>query len=1045
MSNDNYKYISDYIKEINKIYQEKSKSEHSYRLPLCNLLKNIITEYDVRNEGERIDFGIPDIVIKNNDIPIGFLEAKKVGENLNNKIFKDQFDKYKEALDNIIFTDHLCFKYYSNNTFINEINIGILRDGKIIENKAEYDNFLDMINEFKDKALKTIDSPEKLANIMAIKARFLKKLILKCIINNNSDDNSLKMQIEVFKDYLMKDLNEEKFADIFSQTIAYSLFAAKLNDTKNSKFTTINVAELIPKSNYFIRRYYHFIIGEEIDDNIKWYIDMFADMFNYVDIDKIKAEFKDKDPFIYFYEIFLDKYDPELKKEKGVYYTPISVVKFIVNSIDKILKKEFCFEKGIVDNGKIPINLKDETGNNVEKIINRVQILDPATGTGTFLAEIIDLIYGYFKENNEGMWNEYCVNDLVERLHAFEYMMASYTIANLKIDAKLKNTGFNIEKSKFKRLGIYLTNTLEEAKDLQIRLPLMKWLSEEAIEARDIKNNKPIMVVLGNPPYSAESKNKYEDKLYLSYKDNNYKNKKPLNDDYVKFIAYGHKLIIENNIEKGILAYISNNGFIENKTFWKMRYELLNTFDKIYILNLHGDTEYNKDKNSLKNDENVFNIQKGVCICIFIKNDIKHNEMAKVFYKEIIGSKNVKYGYLIDTINIYNIEWESVKYIEPYYFFINKDFTNSNDYDNGFSLRELFISQNDGLVTSRDDFTINENKEGLINNIETFLSLDNERARKLFNLGKDSRDWKIEYAKKDLIPNPLINKKPDYPKYINKIQYRPFDMRYTYYTGNGRGFHSTPREDIMKHFIIGENIGLSVSRQCKMEYWQHILVTKYITSKEYISNNSKEGCSILPLYIYIDNNSTERQPNLSNKIVSIITGKIEKIYEYEKTVNKNNFAPIDILDYIYSVLFSNEYRNKYNVQLKLDIPKIKYPNNKEEFEQLVFYGEKLRKLHLMENIVDNSNILYPIKGEDIIVKKDIKYENNRIYINKNQYFENVNENVWNYFIGGYKTAFQWLKVRDGNILKSKMDYITILNAIQETINIQNEIDKIIIL
>jgi predicted helicase len=1041
----NKKYISDYIKNIDKVFREKNKSEHSYRPFLCELMKNLIIEFDVRNEGERIDIGIPDIVIKDNDIPIGFLEAKKVGEDLNNKIYKKQFDKYKEALDNIIFTDHLFFKYYSNNVLIKEIHIGFIDNKKIIENKIEYDNFIDMINEFKEKKYKVIDNSEKLASSMARKAKLLKELIFKSIINNKDKDNSLNTQIEIFKDYLIKDLSEEYFADIFSQTISYSLFAAKLNVKNNNNFSRRDVSELIPESNYFLRKYYHFIIGEEIDDNIKLFIDLFADMFKYVDIIKIKDEFKEKDPFIYFYEIFLDEYDPKLKKEKGVYYTPISVVKFIVNSIDKILKKEFEFDKGIVDNNKINIKYKDENGNFIEKMINRVQILDPATGTGTFISEIIDKIYEYFKENNQGMWNEYCENDLIDRLHAFEYMMASYTIANLKIDMKLKKTGFNIDNSIIKRLGIYLTNTLEEANDTQIKLPLMKWLSEEAIEARSIKNDRPIMVILGNPPYSGESKNNYNDKIYLNYKNINEKNKKPLNDDYVKFIAYGHKLIIDNKIDKGILAYINNNGFIDNKTFFKMRYELLKTFDKIYILNLHGDVEKNKDKNIMENDENIFNIQKGVSINIFIKyNNKKNNEFAQVFYTEIIGERNNKYDYLLKNIDIYNVKFEKVKIIEPYYYFVNKSFTNEDAYNNGFSIKELFRNGIDGIVTSRDEFTINDDKNELINNINEFLQLDNEKARDRFNLGKDSRDWKIEYAKNDLVPNPKNKKEPDFENKIVNIQYCPYDVRYTYYTGNGKGFHSCPRNKIMKDFIIGDNIGIAVCGQSIMEKWQHIAVTKYITSKVYISNKSREGCNVIPLYTYENEHIKERQPNILNyEIIDKISKIINKTWKNEKSNNKDNFSPMDILDYIYAVLYSNKYRKKYNVQLLRNFPKIKFPKNKDEFNSLIVLGEKLRKLHLQELIIENKNINYPINGNDIIINKYIKYENNKIFINENQYFDNVKEEVWNYFIGGYRPAYQWIKAKNDKVLKSKINYINILNSIEETINTQKEIDIII--
>jgi predicted helicase len=1046
---DKNKFISEYIKGIDKTYRQGGTSEHSFRHILYELLQNITTGFTIINEPERRDYGAPDYVLKKENMPIGFIETKKIDEDINNKKFENQFNKYKEALSNIIITNYIYFQYYKDDNLILEATIGEKKDGKIVENKNAFKAFLEMVDMLINYKGQIITKSEILAKLMARKTKLLSELLYKNITNKNNEDNSLKEQMQTFKDYLIHDLTENVFADIYSQTIAYGLFAAKLYDKKKYPFSRFSVSELIPESNYFLRKFYHYIMGTDIDDNIGWFIDMFADMFKFVDIKKIKKEFEDKeqDPYIYFYETFLNEYDKKEKKERGVYYTPISVVKFIVNSVDIILKKYFNLEKGLADNSKIKVSIKDKNNNVNEVSFHKVQILDPATGTGTFLAEVINKIFSYF-DNNKGMWNDYCEKDLINRIHGFEYMMASYVMANLKIDMKLKETGFNINNVYKKRLGIYLTNTLEDANEIQYKMDLAKWLTEEAAAAREVKINIPVMVVLGNPPYNAESKNKYDDDMYIKYK---YEPKginkldelniKPLNDDYVKFIAYGHGLIKKYN--EGILAFINNNGFLDNKTFRGMRWQLLNTFDEIYIVNLYGDVEKNKNNEKMKNDENVFNIKKGVSINIFINNGKKKlHELANVYYTEIIGSREKKYLFLSGN-DLNKIKWKKINLASPYYFFINKEYKDEEKYNEGFVIKELFKIGSDGIVTSRDEFTISETIDELKERIKDFLSLDNERAREKYNLGEDTRDWKIKYAKKDLVPNPTVNKEPDFNK-LTEIYYRPFDIRYTYYTGNSRGFHSTPRGKVMKHFLEGNNYGLII-KQGLNENASPVFISKYIIDKRSWSRSGMIGGDhILPLYLYLSKDNTERQSNFNSAIVEKIEKSINLKFVDEKSNKKDTFAPIDILDYIYAVLYSNNYRKNYEGQLKTDYPRIKYPKGTNEFISLALLGKTLRELHLMENLENIKNTVnYPISGNDEVDK--IEYENGKVYINVKQYFEKISQEVWDYFIGGYQPARKWIKERKGKILtyEQKKHYMNIIYVIEETIKIQEKIDEVI--
>jgi predicted helicase len=1043
-----YKYITEYIKEIDKLYKLRMSKELGYRSSLQKLFKNI-TGIEPINEPDIIECGKPDLLIQKDEISIGYIETKNINADFNNKTNKEQINRYKESLSNIIVTDYIIFLYYRDNEYITSINIGKEVDGKIIENKIDYDKFLEMIKIFTKYEGIKINNSEKLAKIMANKTRFLKKIIKEIFVVYKDKENSIKEQMNIFKEYLIHDLDENKFSDIYSQTIAYGLFAAKLYDKSGYKMSRFSVSELIPQSNPFLKRFFHYIMGPDIDENIKWFVDDFAEFFNKVDIEKIKDEFENKkqDPYIYFYETFLDEYDKKQKKEMGAYYTPIPVVKFIINSVDEILKKEFELEEGIADSSKIHLPIKYEDGKIKQQPYPKVQILDPATGTGTFLSEIIDKVYNIFKNENKGMWQEYCENYLIPRIYGFEYLMASYTIAHLKIDMKLKETGYYKKNWEYRRLGIYLTNTLEEFDKNIKELALLKWLSDEAKEARIIKSETPVMIVLGNPPYNVKSKNSFEDDIYLSYKKEpggienlDEKNMNNLNDDYVKFIGYGHSLINKN--KEGILAYINNNGFLDNSTFRGMRWSLLNTFDKIYIINLHGDVEKNKDSGD-KEDENVFNIKKGVSINIFIKNNKKkENELANVYYAEIRGNKNIKYDFLLDSNNIYNIKLENIKIKEPYYYLSPKLYENENKYNEYFGIQELFNVYSSGTQTGRDHFTINENKEILINNINEFLSLDDEKARERFDLGEDTGEWKIKYAKKDLISNTLINNNFDYDKII-KIQYRPFDIRYTYFTGNSKGFHRRPAGKIMRHFIIGSNIGLIFKRGL-VGNAPTVFVTNTINNLRSWSRTGMIGDDyIAPLYIYPFENDKEKHINLNSEILSRIEG-ITKLKFVDKNIDDDKtFEPIDVLDYIYAVLHSNIYREKYNEQLKTDFPRIKYPKDAEEFKSLKKYGIKLRKLHLMEkNIEVKNNINYPVDGNNEIGK--IYYEDEKIYINETQYFEKISVEIWDYFVGGYRPAYQWLKERKGKNLNYEniKHFKNIIYVLSETIEIQKEIDKI---
>ena len=709
-----------------------------------------------------------------------------------------------------------------------------------------------------------------------------------------------------------------------------------------------------------------------------------------------------KDPVIHFYEDFLNEYDPELRKKMGAYYTPQPVVNFIVRSVDHILKRDFKIPEGLADSSKY------ESGQ------HKVQILDPATGTGTFLSTTLNYIYGSIKKSNKpGRWDgTYIHYDLLPRIHGFELMMTPYTIAHLKVSMAFAKTGF---KHFHKRFGIYLTNSLEKTPEQQdlLALGLVKSISEESKEANKIKEETPIMVVLGNPPYSVSSSNKGEwiqDLIKVYKKDLNEK-KINLDDDYIKFIRFAENLIERNGI--GIVAMITNNSFIDGITHRQMRKHLLETFDDIYILDLHGNSKKKEVSPDGSKDENVFDIMQGVSINIFVKKNKEKKLLGKVHHMDLYGTREKKFEFLTGS-SVNKVKWNVLDYKEPYYFFVPKDFTLENQYKNGFGVSTIFEVSNSGIKTDRDSLFIDFEKKQL-----------EKRFQRLFSKDYDDR-FKNEYRILNSGSYKLTEKlegKYYNDKYISKIQYRPFDYRWIYYDPS---LVSRPAGKIANHIVNKENISLITSRQFGAGKHFICLLTKFLAE---ISSQPFAPYTIFPLYLYSDDGT--KTPNLNTEIVN----KIEEI------VGKT--TPEDIFDYIYAVLHSPKYREKYKEFLKIDFPRIPYPKDKESFKKLVKIGKELRELHLMESPkLDKNNITYPISGSGEITK--VEYKDNKVYINKEQYFGNVPEIAWNFYIGGYQPAQKWLKDRKGRVLSSEdIDhYAKIITILIETYKITQNIDNV---
>lgn len=1014
-------FISTYIKEINQLYQTGLTTEHSFRPALQRLLQDC-TACTVINEQSHIDCGAPDLTLLCKQLPIAYIEAKDLedGDLDGRKKNREQFDRYKASLDTIIFTDYLDFHLYEHGEWQQSVRLAEIQGNKIRLSDAE--RFASLMEHIRNARPQRITSASKLAQLMAGKARLLRDIIEQALIQDSAisdqDEQTTELQgyMQAFQQVLIHDITPKTFADIYAQTIAYGMFAARLHDDSPDDFSRAEAANLIPKTNPFLRKIFQQIAGYDLDERIAWIVDDLVSAFAATDMEKIMQGFgkstQQTDPMLHFYEDFLFQYDPAAKKQCGVYYTPQPVVEFIVRAVDDILRTEFNLPMGLADTSKVEIEQEIEQDlkhRKEKKLVHRVQVLDPATGTGTFLAETVRQIKRDLG-GQMGAWASYVPEHLLPRLHGFELMMAPYTIAHLKLDLEIGITAQD-------RLRIFLTNSLEEANPDANTL-FGHYLAEEANKASKIKQSAPVMIVMGNPPYSGESQNKGEwiMKLMEDYKKEpggvsplKERNPKWINDDYCKFIRLGQYYVDRN--KEGVLAYICNNGFLDNPTFRGMRWNLLHSFDKIYIINLHGNSKKKETTPEGGKDENVFDIMVGTSINIFVKTGKKKKgELAEVFYADQYGLRENKYEYL-STNNYSSVTFQKIEYKEPFYFLVPKNTEGEDEYNKGFKIDELCKVVSAGVVTANDKLLINTNFDDLYANIMS----------------------KYEHAE---------------TTFVQKISYRPFDEQFVYYDPSKL---ERPREKVMKHFVNNENLGLCLCKQYKVgNNYQHVLITDGIIESGFVSNKTAEITSVFPLYLYPEPGSIDssRRPNLDEHIWAQINAAIGK-----------DTTPEDIFDYIYGVLHSPAYRARFKEFLKVDFPRIPYPKDQTEFEHFRSFGNRLRELHLMHSVPE-SLVTFPESGSMSVEKVEFtssaapgvsaadtapiapELNAGRVYINATQYFANVPRTAWEFYIGGYQPAQKWLKDRKGRTLSFDdiSHYGKIISVLTETARLMTEID-----
>ena len=857
----------------------------------------------------------------------------------------------------------------------------------------------------------------------------------------------------------------------------------------------------IPRSNPFLRKLFGYIAGPDIDDRIRWIVDSLIEIFLACNVEEILKNYgkqtRTEDPIIHFYETFLSEYDPRLRKARGVWYTPAPVVNFIVRAVDEILQTEFHLPRGLADTSRTKVKVSVPTHDKratsglreVEQEVHKVQILDPATGTGTFLAEVVKQIHAKFK-GQQGLWSSYVEKELLPRLNGFELLMASYAMAHLQLDLLLKETGFKSENNQ--RLRVFLTNTLEEFNPYAGELPFAGAIADEANAADRIKRDTPVMCVIGNPPYSGISTNngKWISDLIDNYKyiDGAHFNERKhwLNDDYVKFIRFGQHFIDKNG--EGVLAFINNHSFIDNPTFRGMRWHLLNSFDTIYVIDLHGNSKKKEISPDGTPDKNVFDIQAGVSINLFVKTGKKKKtELAKVQHLNVWGSRESKYEFLLEN-SLKSLRFNEVNFSKPFYFFQPKNINSQEEYENGFKIEDLFPESTSGIQTSRDFLVIDDSKAKLLKRISSFsdINITDDEIRKSFfpnassskYLKGDTRGWRISEVRPKL-------RKLNIESIIKRISYRPFDVKFITYTPL---LVDWTREKIQKH-LLQDNLSITVGRQGQVTGdipWNLIFIQNTISD---LNLFYRGGGIVCPLYLYPEtttqlttDSKPTRTPNLSPAIVQQIADRLQLRFTPEKEASgatrasfvhthsdvlsvtvPGTFAPLDLLDYSYAVLHSPAYRERYKEFLKIDFPRVPYPATAERFFQLAALGAQLRQLHLLESPKVHDLITqYPVDGPNTVEKirfetycyeptapdenGDFHYPDylGAVYINDTQFFADVPTSAWDFYIGGYQPAQKWLKDRKGRTLSFEdiLHYQQIIVALTETARLMQEIDKV---
>lgn len=1066
--------IEDYLAKVRAQYESGHATEHSYRPALFDLFQSIDPTLTVINEPKQSEGGMPDFMFQRDGVPIGWAEAKDIDKDvIKLKGYSvDQRKRYEAAYPNLIYTNGVDFEFIRDGERVHFVSIAEFLMGlqPIPEKFDELERQLKLFAEQKPISIK---SASKLAEMMAAKAAIIKDEIGLALKEDPDFKSGLGGQFKSFKANLLPNLEPDEFADIYAETITYGMFAARFHDDDLTTFSRQEAMDDLPASNPFLKGLFEYVAGPALPKRLTYIVDDLVEVMRASDPHSLFRDFGKftarNDPFIHFYEDFLAAYNPKKRKSRGVWYTPEPVVDFIVRAVDDVLKSEFGLADGLADTSKVTVDW--DTGQNHPKTgkpvtekrqVHRVQILDPATGTGTFLAKAVQLISDRVKARAPGKWSGYVEQDLLPRLHGFELLMASYAMCHMKLDMQLTESGYK-PSAKPPRLSVWLTNALEPA-EREVRDLFFQPLAEEARGASEVKRQTPIMCVIGNPPYSGISQNNGDwiAKLIEDYKyvDGEHfgERKHWLQDDYVKFIRMAEHTIAQNP-SGGVLGFITNHGYLDNPTFRGMRWHLLKTFDKIWVLDLHGNAKKKEVSPDGSPDQNVFDIQQGVALIIAVRHgsNLTPATSSSLWRADVWGSRTSKSDQLAQN-TIGSTRWRELAPALPFLAFksIGDDLGFPVAAD--FALAELFPKNVTGLLTARDSLTIDFSARELEAKLERFVARDKTDVQirlEFFGSGSpgkypvgDSRGWKLPTARAALQAD-------KWRKDLAELDYRPFDRRSLIYRPD---MVDWGRERTLPHFLRGANIGLSVGRQGHVVgqmSWNLAFAHQGMTDFNLFYRG---GVLTNPLYLYPDTAAAQsdafaakhRTLNLDPKLYAALC-KAAGIDPADQAGPDDDFraatgearpSEVKVFDYIYGVLHSPDYRATYADFLKIDFPRIPYPASPEVFRHVSDKGEELRRLHLMEApAIGDTPYPYHGEGDDVVAAGYPKFAGGKVHINPEQYFDAVPEIAWGFYIGGYQPAQKWLKDRRGRALSwdDIGHYQKIIKILSETDRIMKEI------
>lgn len=1022
----------EYLSNLYKTYQKGDAREESYYGHIKDFFKAFSEKHrkkkiDVTILPKKTEAGNPDLrVWDGNNKIIGYIEAKDLGVDLDRIEETEQLTRYLSTFPNVILTNYTEFRLYRDGELIEKVSAArpfLIKKVSAVPPVEKEEELFALLERFLDFSLPRTFTAKTLAVELAKRTKFLKDEVVSEELK--SETNSLEGFYNAFKEFLIAGINEDEFADIYSQTITYGLFAARLRS--GDGFNRKMAFSLIPKSIGILRDIFKFISMDDLPPQLEAIIDDIAEVLSVAEVKNILEQYyregKGSDPILHFYETFLSIYDPSTREKRGVYYTPEPVVSFIVRSVHEILKEKFNIADGLA--GK------------------NVTLLDPAGGTLSFLAKAIETAVEEFTEKyDKGAVKGFIKEQILQNFYAFELMMAPYAIGHMKMSFLLEELGYKMADNE--RIKYFLTNTLEMKELEQSKFPGMSSLSTESHEAGKVKKDAPILVILGNPPYSGHSSNTGEwisnvikEYYMVDGKPLGEKNPKWLQDDYVKFIRFSQWKI--DQAGEGVLGFITNHSYLDNPTFRGMRQSLMNSFDEIYILDLHGNSLKKEKSPDGSKDENVFDIMQGVAIVFLIKYKKCKNKNKIIVHNELFGIRENKYD-LLNKKSIKNIKWKKLEPSSEFYLFIPQDQRLLNNYENFIKLMDIFPINNVGIVTARDNFVIDFEKKQLEKKIRQFLDpkYDNEVLRQAYGL-KENKSWKINLQREKL------RKDNDWQSKLTQILYRPFDLHWIIY-------HDEMVERMRKetmHHMLEPNIALCVGRQFSVigsDNYDIVFVSEHIVDFNLFRRG---GELVFPLYNYLQSIPKKRssltqfmmfEPEV-NYQVRKPNIKLE-LFDELKNSYKKSVTPEEIFFYIYAVLYSNTYRSKYAEFLKIDFPRVPFTKDYKLFIKLGKLGKQLADLHLLKSdTLDKTIAKFPESGTGIVEK--LKYEDEKVWINKEQYFSGVKEEVWKYQIGGYQVCDKWLKDRKERTLITDeiRTYCKIVTALSKTIVIQSEIDK----